>query len=89
MIADPYHPDREIPEGCVTKTFPAAAWVVFPCKGTLPKSLQDVNTRIWNEWLPNCREYELAGNYNVEMYSDGDTDSAEYYSEIWIPVRKV
>jgi len=89
MIADAYDPDREIPEGCVTKTLPAATWAVFPCKGAMPKSLQDVNTRIWNEWLPNCREYELAGNYNVEMYSDGDTGSADYYSEIWIPVRKV
>jgi AraC family transcriptional regulator len=89
MIADIYNPDREIPDGYVTKTFPSAIWAVFPCKGAMPKALQDVNTRIWNEWLPNCREYELAGNYNVEMYSDDDTNSDDYYSEIWIPVKKV
>jgi AraC family transcriptional regulator len=89
IIADNYEPDREIPDGYVTKTFPAITWAVFPCKGAMPTSLQDVNTRIWNEWLPNCREYELAGNYNVEMYSDGDMRSSDYYSEIWIPVKKV
>jgi len=89
MIADSWDPGREIPEGCVTKTLPAATWAVFPCRGAMPKALQDVNTRIWNEWLPNCREYEPAGNCNVEMYSDGDTGSDAYYSEIWVPVRKV
>ena len=87
MIADIHNPDREIPDGYVTKTFPAVTWAIFPCKGAMPKALQDVNTRIWNEWLPNCREYELAGNYNIEMYTDGDTNSDDYYSEIWIPVR--
>ena len=89
MIADSYDNGRNIPDGDVIKTLPAVTWAVFPCKGAMPKSLQDVNTRIWNEWLPNCREYELAGNYNVEMYSDGDTNSDEYYSEIWIPVKRV
>lgn len=89
IIADSYNPAREIPDGYITKTFPAAKWAVFPCTGAMPKALQDVNTRIWNEWLPNCREYEIAGNYNVEMYSEGDTNSSDYYSEIWIPVKKV
>jgi len=89
IIADIFNPDREVPDGFVTKTFPAHTWAIFPCKGAMPKALQDVNTRIWNEWLPNCREYELAGNYNVEMYSDNDTNSEDYYSEIWIPVKKI
>ena len=89
MIADIYDQVKAIPEGFITKDIPANTWAVFPCKGAMPNALQDVNTRIWNEWLPNCREYEIAGDYNVEMYSDGDTDSEDYYSEIWIPVKKV
>ena len=89
MIADSYNPEREMPEGYVTRTLPAAAWAVFPCRGAMPKALQDVNTKIWSEWLPSCREYELAGNYDVEMYTEGDTSSADYYSEIWVPVRKI
>jgi len=89
MIADIYNSPQDIPEGYVTKTIAAATWVVFPCVGALPDALQDVNTKIWNEWLPNCREYELAGNYSFEMYSEGNTSSDDYYSEIWVPVKSV
>ena len=60
----------------------------FPCIGAMPKALQDVNGKIWSEWLPNCKEYELDGNLNIEMYTAGDINSPEYYSEIWIPVKK-
>ena len=36
----------------------------------------------WTECLPNCREYELSGNYNPEVYLDAES------GEIWVPVRK-
>ncbi len=85
LIADDYIPCETIPEGCVTKTLPAGTWAVFPCRGKLPEALQDVNTRIWNEWLPSCKQYKLAGNYNVELYTPGPGD----YSEIWVPVERV
>ena len=68
-------------------------WAVFPCKGPLPKALQDVNQRIFSEWLPNNNTYEISEHYNIEMYSDckdfsmGNHDE-NYYSEIWIPVKK-
>ncbi|MCH5186595.1 MAG: AraC family transcriptional regulator, partial [Oscillospiraceae bacterium] len=65
-IADEYSPRKDIPDGCVTRTLPASAWAVFPCRGPVVETLQSTNTRIWKEWLPNCREYKLAGNYNVE-----------------------
>ncbi len=88
LIADNYNPCIDIPEGCVTKTIPEGEWAVFPCTGALPKSLQDVNTRIWSEWLPNCKEYKLAGNYNIEMYTPICDDPNKNYSEIWVPVQK-
>lgn len=59
----------------------------------MPKSLQDVNPRIFSEWLPNCKDYEIAAGYNIEMYTNiadypkGNQDE-NYYSEIWIPVKK-
>ncbi len=81
-IADLYIPAYEIPEGCGTKTFDAGTWAVFPYKGECPKALQDVNTKIWSEWLPNCKEYELGGNYNLEVYLD------PMYGEIWVPVKR-
>ena len=84
LIADNYSPESEIPEGFETRVIPAGTWAVFPCHGALPKSLQDVNTKIWSEWLPSCKAYKLAGNYNIEMYTEDSN-----YSEIWIPVEKI
>lgn len=89
LIADNYLPWNEIPEGYETRVIPAGTWAVFPCKGALPKSLQDVNTRIWSEWMPSCKEYKLAGNYNIEMYTPPQENTHDYYCEIWVPVEKV
>ena len=47
LIADPYNPQKEVPEGFVTRTIPAFDWAVFPCKGPMPTALQDVNTKIY------------------------------------------
>lgn len=80
FIADMYMPCAEIPEGCTTYTFPAGTWAVFPYRGECPKALQDVNTKIWSEWVPNCKEYQLAGNYNIEFYASPEN------GEIWVPV---
>ncbi|MDY4588895.1 MAG: AraC family transcriptional regulator [Oscillospiraceae bacterium] len=85
LIADVYDPCAEIPGGCVTRVIPAGTWAIFPCS---VKTLQDVNTKIWSEWLPNCKDYKLAGNYNIEMYTEMCDDPAEQYCEIWIPVVK-
>jgi len=82
LIADLYQPWNEIPEGCVTRTFPAGTWAEFPYSGECPKALQDVNTKIWSEWLPNCKEYELGGNYSLEIYLD------KLHGMICIPVKK-
>lgn len=93
MIADIYHPSVEIPDGFVVKTIPAFTWAVFPCKGALPHSMQDVNTKIFSEWLPALADYEFAAGYCVEMYDAPDkypdgTNDTNYYTEIWIPVKR-
>ena len=82
IIADMYLPWKDIPDGCVTTHFGEGSWAVFPWHGECPKALQDVNTKIWSEWLPNCKEYEPRDNYNLEVYFS-PTDG-----EIWIPVKK-
>lgn len=72
---------------------PKHTWVIFPCVGPMPKALQEVNTKIFSEWFPNCTDYEIAGSYNIEYYTDlsnyenGNQDE-KYYSEIWIPINK-
>lgn len=93
LIADIYHPSVEVPEGFVVKTIPAFTWAVFPCRGALPDALQDVNVKIFSEWLPALKEYEFAAGYCVEMYDSPDkypkgTADENYYTEIWIPVKK-
>ncbi|MBQ9136880.1 MAG: AraC family transcriptional regulator [Lachnospiraceae bacterium] len=93
LIADMYNPMKDIPEGFVTKTIPAFIWAVFPCKGAMPFALQDVNRKIFSEWLPALKDYEFAAGYCVEMYDEptkypkGTLDE-NYYSEIWIPVKE-
>lgn len=93
MIADVYNPVNDVPEGFVTMTVPAFTWAVFPCRGAMPDSLQDVNKKIFSEWLPALKEYEFAAGYCIEMYDDPrkypkGTGDENYYSEIWIPVKK-
>lgn len=58
----------------------------------MPDALQDVNTKIFTEWLPALKEYEFAAGYCVEMYDDQTkypkgTQDEKYYCEIWIPVK--
>ena len=89
MIADNYLPWNEVPPHCETRVIPAGTWAVFPCRGPLPQTLQDVNTQIWSEWLPACKAYRLAGNYNIEMYGPRAEKPEDTYSEIWIPIEKV
>lgn len=84
LIADLYQPWNEIPEGFETRTIPAGMWVVFPCS---METLQETNTRMWKEWLPNCREYKLSRNYNIEMY--GPCEKGEGYTELWLPIEKL
>lgn len=93
LIADIYNPSVDIPDGFATKTVPAFTWAVFPIRGAMPDALQDVNKKIFSEWLPALGDYEIAAGYSIEMYDDltkypkGTLDE-NYYSEIWIPVKK-
>ncbi len=78
-----------IPEELKVFELPKMTWAKFKCVGPMPNALQEVNTRIFKEWLPGNKEYEIAGRYNIEWYSsEGDMQSNEYKSEIWIPVKK-
>lgn len=94
MIADNYDPLKEIPEGFETMVIPALTWAVFPCKGPMPATLQEVNSKIYSEWLPMNKEYEIAADYSIEYYSDigkyekGSQDE-NYYSEVWMPIKMI
>ena len=74
----------EIPEGFKEINIAEHLWGKFDTKGKMPKAIQD----LWKEvieWVQNS-EYELADNYDFECYSEGDTDSDDYVSGIWVPL---
>lgn len=87
LIAGEYV-DGDVPDGMVLYEFPDMQWAKFLCKGPMPGSLQSVNTKIFQEWLPGNSDYEIAMGANIEWYSEGDTQSVDYESAIWIPVKK-
>ena len=93
MIADVYNPAGDIPQGFTVRTVPAFTWAVFPCRGPVSATLQDINIRLFSEWLPGQKEYRWGAGYCVEMYDAPDkypkgTEDENYYAEIWIPVEK-
>lgn len=80
----------EVPKGMVIYEFPFGEWAIFNCVGPIPQSLQNLNTKIFKEWLPNNPDYEIAGNANVEWYDcvNGEKTDADYHSAIWIPIKR-
>ena len=84
-IADLYFPWEDIPEGCETRVIPGSYWAQFPCKMS---NLQDVNTKIWSEWLPALQGYKLMGEYDIEVYLPPEEGSDEMSVYIWVPLKK-
>ena len=78
----------EVPEGMSVYELPASDWAVFDCYGPCPKALQDVNTKIWKEWLPGNPDFEFPGRANIEWYGNGDPAASDYHCAIWIPVKR-
>ena len=80
--------DTPIPAGWEERVIPAAVWAIFPVKGAMPDAMPKGWERIFSEWFPSTG-YEHAGGPEMEVYMrDGDPSSDDYYSEIWIPVKK-
>ena len=85
MVAGIYK-GGEVPEGMIVKEFEDMLWAKFTCIGPLPGALQSLNTKVWNEWVPNCTKYDLLGNANLEWYSKGDIHANDYEAGIWLPI---
>ena len=88
MVAGRYT-GGEVPKGMKLIELERGDWAVFDCYGPNPKALQNTNTRIFNEWIPNNSEYEVRDNYNIEWYDcTADMKDEDYHSAIWIPIKK-
>ena len=79
-----------VPEGMRLYEFPGGDYAVFDCIGPIPNALQEVNTRIFQQWLPGNPDYELRVSANVEWYDciHGEKTDADYHSAIWLPVKR-
>lgn len=77
-----------IPAELAAREIPAQTWAKFNCTGPMPGALQSVNTQIFKEWLPGNPYWEIAAGLNIELYDVEDAASADYHSEIWIPVKR-
>ena len=75
------------PVGFRRTVIPARTWAVFPCRGTMPGAIQRLWHRIITEYFPSA-PYEPTYELDIEAYPDGDMLSPDYYSEIWVPVKK-
>ena len=78
----------EVPEGLTIYELPDSDWAIFDCFGQNPKALQEVNTKIFREWMPGNPDFEFPGRVNIEWYGEEDPNSPDYHSAIWIPVKK-
>lgn len=78
--------DTDIPNGFRKKQIPAKTWVVVPCIGPMPNAIQDMWKKLVSEFFPTA-EYQPTYEMDIEAYTQGDMDSADYRSEIWIPIK--
>lgn len=78
----------QLPDDWEERDIPSATWAVFPVTGAMPDAMPKAWERIFSEWFPSTG-YEHAGGPEMEVYlSDEDPSSENYYSEIWIPIKK-
>ena len=76
----------DVPENLDSMEIPASKWVIFEVHGPMPHAMQDTWKQIYSEWFPS-NPYVPAGTPELEVYLSGNPSSADYYSEIWIPIK--
>jgi AraC family transcriptional regulator len=74
----------DIPNACAY-TVQACTWAVFPGKGAMPDSIQELEKRIVSEWLP-ASGYEYANAPDIEVYLTPDPQNTVF--EVWLPIVK-
>lgn len=91
-IEKPTKASVSLPAGCEEIHVPPATYAVFESHGPMPDAIQQVWKEVYSEWFPSS-EYEHAGTPDFEVYPQQengcDSDlSADFYSEVWIPIHK-
>lgn len=80
----------DVPEGMQLYEVPGGDYAVFDCVGSLPNAIQNMNKRVYNEWLPGNPDYELCGKASIEWFDcmNAEKTDPDYRSAIWLPVKK-
>lgn len=73
------------PEGLESQVVDAALWAIFPGRGPMPQTIQEVERRIVTDWLPSSG-YEFANGVDMEVYLDADPTNQSF--EVWMPIKK-
>lgn len=76
---------KEIPEDFKEINISENLWGKFYTNGKMPTAIQN----LWKEvieWVQNSK-YEIVGNYDFECYSQGDSNSDDYESGIWVALK--
>ncbi len=76
----------DVPENLLAMELLASKWAIFEVNGPMPVAIQNTWKQIYSEWFPS-NSYEHAGTPDLEVYSNEDPSSSDYYSEIWIPIK--
>ncbi len=76
----------KVPEGFTLHEIPARTWAVFECKGAMPDAMQELWHKICTEFFPSS-DYEPTYEMDIEAYPSGEMNSADYRSEVWVPIK--
>lgn len=63
---------------------PAAKWAIFEGRGAMPDAIQDLNKKVYSEWLPTSG-FEYANLPSMEVYLNADPVDAHF--QVWFPVK--
>lgn len=77
--------NKNLPFGFVEMDIPEATWAIFDCVGTVPEAVQKGWNYLNEEWLVKY-PFKHAPCPELEWYSDANTYSKDYLSQIWIPI---
>ncbi len=77
--------DGAIPAGCVELNVKPYKWAVFETRGTMPKAIQDLNVRVFQEWFPSSG-YQHDDGPDIELYPEGEVND-DYMTQVWVPIK--
>lgn len=75
---------KTLPKPFESFTVPEMTWAVFSGEGACPQAIQELEKRIYTEWLPTSG-YTCDGGLDIELYLTPNPEAAVF--EVWLPVR--